>query len=89
MGHEHQITEEQIRHRAYAIWEADGRQEGRCCEYWQRARCELIEEFLLSCDLPLAEEERTDFVMPRPAISTPPRRHEAARIDPDWLREAA
>ena len=89
MIHEHDITEEQIRHRAYAIWEADGRQQGRCCEYWERARYELEEELELSCDLPLAMEERMDLVMPHPPISKQPFRHEAGRIDPDWFRQAA
>ncbi len=89
MGLESLISEEEIRHRAYIIWEADGRQEGRCCEHWERAKAELIEEYIKSRDVALAEEEETEFVMPRPSISTPPYRHFAARIDPDWFREAA
>jgi hypothetical protein len=89
MGLEHLITEDQIRHRSYAIWEADGRQPGRSVEYWTRARAELILELLRSCDVALAEEENLDLVMPRPPISKQPYRHEAARIDPDWFREAA
>jgi Protein of unknown function (DUF2934) len=35
--------EERIRHRAYLLWEAEGRPEGRQDEYWHRAR-ELIED---------------------------------------------
>ena len=31
------------RERAYLLWEAEGRQEGRADEYWHRAR-ELIED---------------------------------------------
>jgi len=89
MGREHHIKDEQIRHRAYCIWEADGRQDGRCAEYWERAKAELEDEFEMATDVPLAEEERTEFVMPRPSISMPIYRHEAARIDPDWFREAA
>ena len=89
MGFEHQITDEQIRQRSYCIWEAEGRQHGRCQEYWMRAKAELQMELLRSCEVALAEEIKTDLVMPRPSISTPPYRHEAARIDPDWFREAA
>lgn len=33
--------QQRIRERAYALWEADGRPEGRDLEYWERAR-ELI-----------------------------------------------
>ena len=32
-----------IRERAYYLWEAEGRQEGRADKYWHRAR-ELIED---------------------------------------------
>ena len=34
-------SQERIRHRAYHLWEADGRPAGRDTEYWERAR-ELI-----------------------------------------------
>lgn len=37
-----QGTEENIRVRAYLMWESEGRQEGRADHYWQCAR-ELIE----------------------------------------------
>lgn len=89
MGLEHLIPDEQIRHRAYCIWEAEGRQNGRCHEYWQRAKAELEEELVRAHDVPMAEEEEIDFVMPRPPISKAPYRYEAGRIDPDWFREAA
>ncbi len=36
-------TERRIRDRAHALWEAEGRQDGRADEYWKRAR-ELIED---------------------------------------------
>jgi Protein of unknown function (DUF2934) len=35
-------SEDNIRMRAYLLWELEGRQEGRADHYWQRAR-ELIE----------------------------------------------
>jgi hypothetical protein len=89
MGLENLIPEEHIRHRAYCIWEADGHQEGRCHDYWQRAKAELEEELVKAHDVPVAEEADVEFVMPRPPISKPVCRSESARIDPDWFREAA
>jgi len=89
MRFEHIITDEQIRHRAYCIWEADGHRPGLCHEHWLRAREELEEEFERSLLVALAEKETTDLVMPHPSISMPPCRSESARIDPDSLRQAA
>jgi hypothetical protein len=36
------VKEENIRMRAYLLWESEGRPEGRADQYWARAR-ELIE----------------------------------------------
>ena len=36
-------TERRIRERAHSLWEAEGMQDGRAEEYWNRAR-ELIED---------------------------------------------
>jgi hypothetical protein len=33
-----QDLETRIRERAYALWEKDGRPEGRAAEYWEQAR---------------------------------------------------
>ncbi|WP_353860736.1 DUF2934 domain-containing protein [Azospirillum formosense] len=38
------MDEHRIRHRAYAIWEQEGRPEGRRAEHWERACRELQEE---------------------------------------------
>ncbi len=38
MGHE---REQLIRGRAYALWDADGRPDGRAEEYWEMARQEV------------------------------------------------
>jgi hypothetical protein len=35
--------EADIRHRAYSLWEADGKPDGRDEEYWHRAR-ELLQD---------------------------------------------
>lgn len=34
--------DEQIRTRAYELWEADGRPEGRADDYWHRAIFEIV-----------------------------------------------
>ena len=36
--------QERIRHRAYALWEREGRPEGRAAEHWQIAAQEIEEE---------------------------------------------
>lgn len=36
-------SEEQIRQRAFAIWESDGRPPGRAAQHWEQARRELAE----------------------------------------------
>lgn len=38
------MDEHRIRHRAYEIWEREGRPEGRRAEHWERACRELREE---------------------------------------------
>ncbi len=40
-AHENGDMEEQIRQRAYELYEQDGRQEGRDQEYWLRAEAEI------------------------------------------------
>jgi hypothetical protein len=37
--------EKEIRERAYAIWENEGRQEGRDLEHWERAKRQISGEF--------------------------------------------
>jgi hypothetical protein len=39
--------EKEIRERAYAIWENEGRQEGRHVEHWERAERQINGEFHL------------------------------------------
>ena len=36
-----QVREEAIRERAYAIWEQDGRPEGRSLAHWSQAEAEV------------------------------------------------
>jgi hypothetical protein len=46
-------NQDRIRDRAYALWEADGRPDGRDGEHWTRAERELSEE----AGLDLSEED--------------------------------
>lgn len=83
------IPEEQIRRRSYAIWEMEGRLEGHSEEHWLRALAELEAELERSWQVALMPEAKTDVVMPHPAISQRPMRHESDRIHPLIHREAA
>lgn len=40
----HSLHEDDIRARAYALWEQDGSPDGRAADYWERAQRELREE---------------------------------------------
>jgi hypothetical protein len=37
-------SEHRIRERAYHLWEADGRLEGRAQDYWERAKASINKE---------------------------------------------
>jgi len=65
-----------IRIRSYAIWEHEGRQEGRSDEYWLRAEQEIEGE----CRAAI-EGEKTDVVLPLPRISRRPVRYPADDMD--------
>jgi hypothetical protein len=43
-----QPTDEQIRTRAYYLWEADGRPQSRDWDYWMKAKQQLEREFSAS-----------------------------------------
>ncbi len=89
MGLDQLIPEEKVRARSYTLWDAEGRPEGRAQEYWFRAVAELEAELMRAWLMKAEEHEKTEFVMPRPSISQPVCRREAARLDPHALREAA
>ena len=38
------VTEDDVRARAYVLWDADGRPEDRAEEHWLRAEAELTDE---------------------------------------------
>jgi hypothetical protein len=44
MSDDREAQEKRIRDRAYALWEAEGRQEGAHDEHWHRARQEIEDE---------------------------------------------
>ena len=44
MAEPEKTIEERVRDRAYALWEKNGRPDGRSDEYWQQARSEVEAE---------------------------------------------
>ncbi len=44
MADPERTIEHRVRNRAYALWEKDGRPDGRSDEYWQQARSEAEAE---------------------------------------------
>jgi hypothetical protein len=78
-------SEEQIRDRAYLMWEREGQQAGKSEEYWLRAKLELEAEMeakwhAASMEASM-EGETTKFVLPVLPISTPPSRSVADKLD--------
>lgn len=69
------VSNELIRKRSYEIWQNKGRQEGLDLAHWFRAEAELEAENPQIYP-PLAS---ACFVLPRPAISRPPRKWVAQR----------
>lgn len=70
-------VEERIRRRAYAIWEREGRPEGREADHWTLAREEIAIEDNLSSTLlpnpaggPEATARRTEPVEPLESVET-------------------
>jgi hypothetical protein len=43
-----------IEERAYALWEADGRPEGRALDYWLQAEQEIVTQSIAGEEDPLA-----------------------------------
>lgn len=87
-------SEEEVRNRAYLLWEREGCQNGKSEEYWQRAKAELEAELeaqwhAASMEASM-EGESTSFVLPVLPISTPPSRSVAEKLDPPpELKKAA
>jgi len=87
-------SDEQIRDRAYLMWEREGKQDGKSEEYWLRAKAELEIEIdakwhAASIEASM-EGETTGFVLPVLPISTPPSRSVADKIERNTeLKQAA
>ena len=58
------LDKDSIRDRAYALWEADGRPDGRDAEHWARAERELTDEAALA-------DEQSDFALQPPLTGLP------------------
>ena len=64
MAEPEKTIEDRVRDRAYALWEKDGRPDGRSDEYWQQARSEVEAE-----EAEPGNEVRTEKRQPPPAGS--------------------
>ena len=89
MGLDQLLPEDQIRARSHAIWEREGRPDGRSEEHWLRAISELNAELERAWLVALEERENMELAMPRPQVREAPQRFEAARCDPGALPRAA
>jgi hypothetical protein len=61
------IVEDRVRERAYALWEMDGRPDGRSEEYWRQARSEVEAEEAESSNA--NTDDVTEKRQPPPAAS--------------------
>lgn len=62
----HSPNEDDIRSRAYALWQRDGSPEGRDLDFWNRAERELAEEAGLD-----SSEAAAEVTQPRPPAGLP------------------
>lgn len=62
----HTPQEEDIRARAYALWQRDGSPDGREAEYWERAERELAEESDLD-----TSKQSAEVTQPTPPAGLP------------------
>jgi hypothetical protein len=62
----HTLQENDIRDRAYALWQQDGSPEGRELDFWRRAERELAEEAGLD-----TSEEAAEVSRPNPPAGLP------------------
>ena len=85
MSHDNQSnpTEDEIRIRAYLIWEREGCPQGKGAEHWLQAKAELDAEFEADWRAASLEGEATGFVLPHLPISSPPSRSVSAKIGPE------
>ena len=67
--------EDRVRERSYAIWEREGRLEGRDLEYWDRA-CREIGEELLDATV---QGSNPQLVLPVLRVSSRPVRRDGER----------
>ena len=68
------VSEEKIRQLAYAIWEQEGRPEGKAMEHYFRAR-QILEQDELSNVIELPSPPRSkELPAPRPGAEEPPKK---------------
>jgi hypothetical protein len=76
--HSEPAHEQRVRERAYLLWEAAGKPEGRDLEFWDGAQTELAEEDRAAM-APPALTAATGFAEPPAPTLAPPARTSARR----------
>jgi hypothetical protein len=73
MGDRDFDAEQSIRNRAYAIWEEDGRPDGKHLEHWQKAQSEVAHRAFPNPKSPPASKGRPARPTPIPStLKSPP-----------------
>jgi hypothetical protein len=61
--------EQQIRERAYEIWNARGREDGRAAEHWLSAELELLGTQAAAAEIEMTRSKKSKGTRPRVTLS--------------------
>jgi Protein of unknown function (DUF2934) len=61
--------EQQIRERAYEIWNASGREDGRAAEHWLSAELELLGTQAAAAEIKMTRSKKSKGHRPRVTLS--------------------
>lgn len=82
-GQKPKPSDDEIRTRAYLLWEREGCQHGKADEYWNRAKAEREAELEAAWHAASMEGHTTAFVLPVLPIATPPVKSVSVRLAED------
>jgi Protein of unknown function (DUF2934) len=69
MLHMERSLEQQIRERAYEIWNASGREDGRAAEHWLSAELELLGTQAAAAEIKMTRSKKSKGNRPRVTLS--------------------
>ena len=81
--------EHQVRQRAYALWESEGRPEGRHDEHWHRANAGLGQDAPAAENAPQQQTAAVAETKPKPARRKPVAAGRAAAETPAAVEESS